>query len=72
MVEAIIGAVASLGTATLNFIAGNQQAKYSRLPDWLSPKDFDNKDRTPQIILFGSLAIIIIIILAIVFINRKK
>lgn len=70
--EVIVGAIGQLGTSLLDFLGQSKEAKYGRLPDWLSPTDFDNRDRTPQIILYGALAIIIVIIIAIALINRKK
>ena len=45
-VSAIVMATLSVGTSVIDLIAGNRAAKYGRLPDWLSPKDFQQKSYT--------------------------
>jgi hypothetical protein len=68
----IISAIANLGGSIINLSATNKAAKYDRLPDWLSPKDFQQKDYKMEII-FGVLALVFILLLiAAVFVTIKR
>lgn len=67
-----VSAIAGLLGDVVNFFTASKQAKYGRLPDWLSPKDFQRQDRTADIILIGMLVVLLAIIIAIVFAARKR
>lgn len=70
--EVIVSAIASLGSAALNFGAASKEAKWGRLPDWLTAKDFQEDDYTIEII-FGAMALVFIILLAgSVYLAAKK
>lgn len=70
--EAIATAVGALGSSILNLIAVSKQAKFDRLPDWLTPKDFQRKDYTLEIILAGLLIAFLAIVIATAIIASKK
>ena len=59
-ITAIIAGVLSAGSAIL----GSTRVRYDRLPDWLSPRDFQRRDYTIEIII-GAMAIVIITVVAI-------
>ena len=61
-VSAIVMATLSIGTSVIDLIAGNKAARYSRLPDWLSPKDFQQKSYTMEIIIIGLFVAIILVL----------
>ena len=61
-VSAIVMATLSVGTSVIDLIAGNRAAKYGRLPDWLSPKDFQQKSYTMEIIIIGLFVAIILVL----------
>ena len=69
--SAIISAVLGAGTAVLDTINTGRAAKYDRLPDWLSPRDFQRRDYTIEIII-GSMAFIILIIVVITAWKARK
>ena len=68
--EAIIAAALETVSSVFGFITASKSARYDRLPDWISPTDFQKEDRTAEIILIGMFAVLIVIVLAIAF--RKK
>ena len=70
---AIIAAIAGLGAGVTNLVATNKQAKYGRLPDWLSPKDFQQKDYKIEIV-FGVIALLFLLLIigAIILTIKKK
>jgi hypothetical protein len=67
-VSAIIAAVLSAGAA----IFSKAGSKKERLPDWLSPKDFQQRDRTVQYIILAIAATLIAILLLVVIKQRKR
>ena len=71
--EAIVTAVGALGSSIVNLIAVSKEAKWGRLPDWLTAKDFQRKDYTIEIILGGLLiSFLVIVIATVVIASRKK
>lgn len=64
-VSAIVTAVAGLGTSIANLFTAGKNAKYGRLPDWLSPRDFQKNDRTLEIALAVIGVVLIVVIIAI-------
>ena len=70
--EAIVTAVGALGSSIVNLIAVSKEAKWGRLPDWLTAKDFQRKDYTIEIILGGLLIAFLVIVVATVVIASKK
>lgn len=70
--EEIVTAVGALGSAVLNFAAVSKEAKWGRLPDWLTAKDFQRKDYTIEIILGGLLAAFLVIVIATAVIASRK
>lgn len=71
--EAIVTAVGALGSSIVNLIAVSKEAKWGRLPDWLTAKDFQRKDYTIEIILAGLLiSFLVIVIATVVIASRKK
>ena len=63
--EAIVTAALGVVDGIVGLITTNKAARYGRLPDWISPANFQQKDRTPEIILIGLFAVLIIIVIAI-------
>ena len=71
--EAIVTAVGALGSSIVNLIAVSKEAKWGRLPDWLTAKDFQRKDYTIEIILASLLiSFLVIVIATVVIASRKK
>ena len=71
--ELIVTAISALGASVVNLLAAGKQAKYGRLPDWMTPKDFQRENYTMEIILSGlALAFLAIIISAAIILARKK
>lgn len=71
--EAIVTAVGALGSSIVNLIAVSKEAKWGRLPDWLTAKDFQRKDYTIEAILAGLLiSFLVIVIATVVIASRKK
>ena len=71
--EAIVTAVGALGSSIVNLIAVSKEAKWGRLPVWLTAKDFQRKDYTIEIILAGLLiSFLVIVIATVVIASRKK
>ena len=70
-ISLIISGVLSAGSAILGSIQQGKANRYSRLPDWLSPRDFQRRDNTIEIII-GAMAIIIILIVVITAWKAKK
>lgn len=68
----IISAIAGLGGSILNLTATNKAARYERLPEWLSPKDFQQKDYKLEIMLGGIALLLVLIMAAAIFITIKK
>ena len=66
-VSAIIAAVLSAGAT----IFSKTGSKKERLPDWLSPKDFQQRDRTVQYIILA-IAIALIAIVLLVVLKKSK
>ena len=70
--EVIVTAIGALGSSIINLIASSKQAKYGRLPDWMTPKDFQRENYTMEIILGGMGLALLAIIIAIAIITVKK
>ena len=70
--ELVIAAVAELSSSVIGLIATSKEAKFGRLPDWLTAKDFQRKDYTLEIILGGLLLAFLVIIIATAVIAAKK
>ena len=66
-----VGAVSNLIGSVVDFFTVDKQARYGRLPDWLSPKDFQTRDRTADIILIGMFVVLLAVIIAIILSARK-
>lgn len=75
-VTAISGAVdsvARLANTGLEAIFAPRMAKWANIPEWLSPKDFQQEDHTMEIILGGiALAFIALMVAIIIVTVRKK
>lgn len=63
--ETIWTSAIGLVDSVVGLITANKAARYGRLPDWMSPADFYEKDKTADIILIGLFAVLIIIVIAI-------
>lgn len=70
-ITAIIAGILSAGSAVLGSFQQNQANRYGRLPDWLSPREFQRRDYTIEIII-GAMALIIIVIVAITAWKAKR
>lgn len=70
-ISAAIMAALSAASSIFSSITRNKELRYSRLPDWLSPRDFQRRDYTIEIII-GAMALIIIIIVAITAWKARK
>lgn len=68
-VSAIANAVSNIFGGVVALIEGRRQTKYGRLPDWLSPRDFQRRDYTVEIIIG---AMLLVLIIAIIGISRSK
>lgn len=68
-VSAIAGAVSNIFGGVVALIEGRREQKYGRLPDWLSPRDFQRNDYTVEIIIGAMLLVLIIVIIGI---SRSK
>lgn len=56
-----------------DFFTASKAAKYGRLPDWLSPKDFKDQDNRTQTIIIGGVVLLAAVIIAIIIsVTRKK
>ena len=66
-----IGAIAGLVDGVIDLFTAEKKAKYNRLPDWLSPKDFQKQERTADIILIGMFVVLIIVIIAIIYSAKR-
>ena len=65
-----VGAIADVIGSVVDFFTVDKQARYGRLPDWLSPKDFQTRDRTADIILIGMFVVLLAVIIAIILSAR--
>ncbi len=70
--SAIVMAVLNAGTAILDSVNAGRAAKYGRLPDWLSPKDFQKRDYTIEVLFAGMLLIILVILIVIGLKVKRK
>ncbi|MEO0339501.1 MAG: hypothetical protein AAF242_09820 [Bacteroidota bacterium] len=61
-ISLIITAGLQLGSSVLDIIRQGRAERYDRLPDWLSPKDFQRQDNTVQYLLFGMMISFILIV----------
>ncbi|MEO0338113.1 MAG: hypothetical protein AAF242_02760 [Bacteroidota bacterium] len=71
-VSAIITAVLSTTSSVLDTISTNRAAKYGRLPDWLSPRDFQKRDYTIELLIGGILFILVVIFIVIGWKVKRK
>ena len=60
-----IGAIVGMIGSVVDLFTADKKARYDRLPDWMSPKDFQRQDRTADILLIGMIIVLIAIIIAI-------
>ena len=60
-----VTAIANVIGQIFGFFEGNQSRKYERLPDWISPKDFQKNDYTTEIIVGSMLLVLVIVIIGI-------
>lgn len=68
-----VSAVAQGVGSIFDWLTAGKMAKYGRLPDWLSPKDFNDQDKRTQTLIISGVVILIVILGAIIFtITRKK
>ena len=70
-VSAIAEAVGKITESVFTFLTVSKDAKYGRLPDWITPRDFQRKSNTANILLIGMFAAIIIIIIALTVAARR-
>lgn len=64
-VSAIANAVSNIFGGVVALIEGRRESKFGRLPDWLSPRDFQRNDYTVDIIIGAMLLVLIIVIIGI-------
>ena len=64
-VSAIANAVSNIFGGVVALIEGRRESKFGRLPDWLSPRDFQRRDYTVEIIIGAMLLVLIIVIIGI-------
>ncbi|MCB0653236.1 MAG: hypothetical protein KDC85_18325 [Saprospiraceae bacterium] len=64
-VSAIANAVSDIFGGVVALIEGRRESKFGRLPDWLSPRDFQRNDYTVDIIIGAMLLVLIIVIIGI-------
>lgn len=68
-VTAIANAVSNIFGGVVNIVEGRRWAKYGRLPDWLSPREFQRQNYSSELII-GGLALALILVL--VLISKAK
>jgi hypothetical protein len=66
----IVSSVLNAGAVIFGTINANKQGRNRRLPDWLSPKDFQRKDYTFEIII-GVIVIIILTLMTVIALKRN-
>lgn len=68
-----VSAVAQGIGSIFDWLSAGKAAKYGRLPDYLSPKDFQDQDKRTQTIIISGVVVFVVILGAIIFsITRKK
>lgn len=68
-----VSAVAQGIGSIFDWLSAGKAAKYGRLPDYLSPKDFQDGDKRTQTIIIFGVVVFVVILGAIIFsITRKK
>jgi len=70
-VSAIIAAVLTAGSAIFGQLSSPAAQRRARLPEWLSPADFQQRDRTVQYLILA-IAIALITIIVLVVIKQRK
>lgn len=71
--SAIATAIGQATSSVFDFLTASKAAKYGRLPDWLSPKDFKDQDNRTQTIIIGGVVLLAAVIIAIIIsVTRKK
>ncbi len=71
-VSAIATAIGKSVESIFTFLTVSKDAKYGRLPEWLSPADFQNRSKTADILLIGMFVVIIVIIIGLTVAARRK
>ena len=66
-----VSAISGMIGSVFDFITVDKKARYDRLPDWLSPADFQQRDRTADIILIGMFVVLLAVIIAIILSARR-
>lgn len=64
----VIEAVANLGATLANVIGYGKRSRYDRLPPWLSPADFQQRDNTVSITIGAAVLLLIVLLILL----RKK
>ncbi|HKK77089.1 MAG TPA: hypothetical protein VJ953_18565 [Saprospiraceae bacterium] len=70
-VSAIIAAVLTAGSAIFGKLSSSAANRRARMPEWLSPADFQQRDRTVQYIILA-IAVALIAIVLLVLIKKSK
>lgn len=70
--EVIVSAIGALGASVVNLLAAGKQAKFGRLPDWLTARDFQRENYTMEIILAGIGLALLVIVITIAIVTVKK
>jgi hypothetical protein len=68
----IISAVLTAGASIFGGISGRKAQQHARLPGWLSPADFRQKDYRIELILGGLILLIVVIVIVAALIAKKK
>lgn len=64
-----VGAVADFANNGIDLLFGGRRRRESTLPDWLSPRDFQQQDNTP---LFVALGLMVLVVVVLILIAKKK
>jgi hypothetical protein len=70
-VSAIIAAVVTAGATIFGKLSQGKSDRRARLPEWLSPADFQQRDRTVQYIILA-IAIVLVAIVLLVVLKKSK
>jgi hypothetical protein len=57
-----ISATADLGVTVIDIFTFKKKSQYEKLPDWLSPVDFQQQDNTGTIAIIGGVLLLVFLI----------
>ena len=64
-----VGSVADFASNGIDLLFGGRRRREATLPDWLSPRDFQQQDNTP---LFITLGLMVLVVVVLILITKKS